>query len=150
MTPTALKSIERLRRVQAALDTGDADARWLAARLREYFDTAELGGSLDAVLDLDPAPAGRIWFQIERRAARDVLLVQIVAKHFSDLATPRAAAALAKEWLQYERNARRADLRRGHSEAADGSLRADLFRLAELGDLPGRRRLTDILRANAA
>ena len=69
MSPPALTSIARLRRVLPWLDTGDADARWMAARLKEYFDTAELGAALDAVLDLAPAPGGVTWFEVEQRAS---------------------------------------------------------------------------------
>ncbi len=149
MSPPAT-SVTRLRRVLPWLDTGDADARWLAARLRRYFNYVERGLTIEMALDLSAAPGAPSWFEVERRALRDDLLVQIAATHFSDLSPPRAASALAAEWRQYERHARRADLWRGHSMAADGSLRADLFRVAVLGDLPGERRLADILRANAA
>ena len=150
MALPGLQSIERLRRVAVALEAGDADARWLAARLRRYFNYVERGLTIEMALDLRTTPGAPSWFEVERRALRDDLLVQIAATHFSDLSPPRAAAALAAEWRQYERHARRADLWRGHSMAADGSLRADLFRVAVLGDLPGERRLADILRANAA
>ena len=151
MISAVLASVEKLRRITAALAAGDEDARWLAARLRRYLSEAPRGGAtLELVLGLSPAPGAPPWFEVERHAQRDELLLEIVAKHFSGLSPPRAAAALATEWGRHGRQARGADWRRGYSTAPDGSLRADLFRLAELGGPPGERRLADILREKAA
>ena len=148
--PAALIAATRLRRAAVALEAGDADARWLADRLRRYLSEAPRGGAtLELVLGLSPAPGGLPWFEIERLDRRDALLMEIATKHFADLSPARAAAALLKEWNQYDRHTRRAELRRGYSTAADGSLRADVFRLAELGDVPAERRLADIFRGSA-
>ena len=99
-------------------------------------------------LDLSPAPGGGAWWEDERLDLRDELLIQIAAHHFPNLPPPRAAATLVSEWHQYRRHAQDVDLRRGYSVAAPDTLRADLFRLTGLGDLPGERRLADIFRAS--
>ena len=152
VTTPALDSIRKLRRIAAALESGRApdpgDGAWLAAGLRDYFDGAERGLSIEMAFCLSPAPGFMPWWGVERRDRRDVALAQIITKHFSDLSPPRAAAALAVEWRQYQRSAQAADLQRGYSAAAPDSLRADLFRLVRLGDLPGERRLADIFKAN--
>lgn len=149
MISPALASITRLRRLAVILEAGDADARWLAACIREYLESAPRGATMELCFDLSPKPGDASWFETERRASRDALLAQIAAEHFPDLPPPRAAASLMAEWHQYRRHAQDADLRRGYSLAAPDTLRACLFRVAKLGDLPGERRLADILRANA-
>ncbi len=153
LTTPALQTVTRLRRLAAALDAGEqpdpGDGAWLGQRLARYLADASRGLSVEMALDLSPNPGDAPWFEIERLDRRDELLLQITAKHFPGLSPPRASAALTAEWRQYERHAQAVDRQRGYSVAAPDTLRADLFRLTELGDLPGGRRLADILRASA-
>jgi len=148
MTSPALQSVERLRRVAALLAAiDDTDARWAAKRLESYVSEFPRGGErLDEVLGLTAAPGERSWPELERLNARDDLIAEIAARHFAGLEPPRAAKALSDEWRRYERHAHGADRRRGYSQAAPGSLRAMFFEAIALGDLPGERRIADVLR----
>ncbi len=146
MPSTALDSVARLRRLAAALVDGDGDARWLAGRLRHFFDSAERGSpSLDEALDLAPGPGGQTWLEQERRAQRDTLLRDMAAQHFPGQRPGAAANVIGAAWRRYSRNRRAIDLRNGATAAEPGTLDAGLYALGKLGGPPAEKRLSDII-----
>ncbi len=146
MPSNALDAVGRLRRLAVMLEDGDADHRWLAARLARYLTEAPLGlASMELALDLDPGRGGVSWFEEERRDQRDHLLRDIAARHFPGLAPGPAAKALTASWRRYCRNRRAFDARHGESAAAPGTIDAALFQLARLDGPPEERRVRDIL-----
>ncbi len=74
MTSPALTAVEKLRRLVPVLEAGDAEARWLAECLCNYFDGAERGLTADMALDLSPMPGAAAWWTAEAIEARDAAL----------------------------------------------------------------------------
>lgn len=148
MTPTALVSIARLRRLVVTLADGDADERWLADGLRRYFADAPMGlASLDLALDLDPGPGGVSWHEEERRAQRDRLLRDMAVRHFPGQRPGAAAKGVLVAWRRYTRNRLAIERRCGETAAAVGSIEAAMFELARLDGPPAERQVRNILAA---
>lgn len=146
MTSPALDAIAKLRRLAVALAAGDADHRWLAARLGEYLIEAPLAGrSLDSCVGLDPGLGGQTWCEQERRLKRDTLLCQIATLFFPGYDPGPTADKITIAWEKYDRLRRGIDQRRGMTEAAQGTLDAALFALGQVGGPPGWRRTRDLL-----
>jgi len=150
MVSPPTQSAQRLRRAAEILSaSANADLRWLGERLRYFLDDGPLGpAELEWYLELDTPPGGTPWHEAERLAERDALLLAIACEHLSELSPGMAAKTLRREWVQYERQARIADISRGYSLEPAGSLRAQLYTLATLGGPPGERRIRDILVEN--
>lgn len=143
-----LAAARRLRRLQAALATGEPlppeDAAIIAGALGRYLEAAPAGLDLDAALGIATAPGGEAWWRTERRAARDELLRQVAA----DLpgSTSARAHALAERLRRYDGTGWPHDRRRG-TPMPDTPERRALFRLFDLDPMPpmGVRRLIEIL-----
>ena len=84
MSSPALNSIARLRRLAAALEAGDDDARWLAARLQQYLTDAERGLTVETALDLAPMPGQVAWWTEEATQVRDDALRQMAARFWPE------------------------------------------------------------------
>jgi hypothetical protein len=124
--------IDRLRRVAAALESGEApaadDATWFADAVTRYALGACDGLTLDRALGLVSKPGCRPWWRIEERAQREAAVKRVAEEYFSDLSAAAAADEIA-------RAARRLRVARDDSEAA---------RLAAAKRPAARRRLSDL------
>ncbi len=83
MTSAVLTSIRKLRRIAAALDAGNADTRWLANCLQNYFDGASRGLTLELAFGLSSAAGHANWWTKEAVQARDTALREGNVEHRS-------------------------------------------------------------------
>jgi hypothetical protein len=145
--PPAEPPIARLRRLAAKLaGEGDADAIWFAAAMRVYEAGAPDGLSLDSALGLVPSPGCRPWWDLERRARRDAIIVEIRDRFFPGLANRRAGSLIAERVRRYETTSWRSDrLWRVPPPTYARQIEALLFGVLKLGPSPSPRTIERVL-----
>ena len=145
--PPAEPPIVRLRRLAAKFaDEGNADGIWFAEKLAVYNAGAPQGLSLDSALGLVPSPGRRPWWDLERRARRDAIIVEIRDRFFPGLANRRAGSLIAERVRRYETTSWRSDrLWRVPPPTYAGQIEALLFGVLKLGSAPSLRTIERVL-----
>jgi hypothetical protein len=135
--------VDRLRRLVAALETGDTpdlvDAAWFAKGAREYLRDAP-AVRLDAALGLHPGWGEAGWWTTGPRAERDAALAEMDKQLFGHLDIPTSAKSIVA-------------LARRRQERGDVHIREArlLDRLSGTGKgVPGLKQIANILRSSRA
>lgn len=152
MTTPALVSVEKLRRIAAALEAGrvpnPGDGAWLASRLRNYLEGAERGLTVDVALDLSPLPGAAAWWTNEGIERRDAALRDLAARFFAGRKVASQAYEIHHMALRYATSAWRFDRDRDAMPSRYGGTKSELLWAAFMSGAPmplGKRQLQTIL-----
>jgi hypothetical protein len=148
LTHVGLAAVERLRRIAAAAQAGEApdatDLEWLGQGLSRYLTGAAAGSKLEDALDLAVPPGGSPWWIEQRRAEPDDAIRRLAATFPG---TPSARALATADAIRgYAGVGWRHDRARGGPLTSDAR-RQLLFAVFKADEDPpsSMRRVYDIL-----
>ena len=101
MRSPALAAVEKLRRLAAELEGGGDDARWLAACIREYLESAPRGATMDMCLGVAAMPGEVNWWTAEATRVRDDAIRDLAARYYPSLRPGTQAREIERLALRY-------------------------------------------------